>query len=457
MNTLPSFDLSRQGDDDNYIEDFEVVRQIGSGSFSNVFLCKKETSMVMLDEMDDLFIIKEINTNRLVKRYISESRIKFNRKNRFKKRPVKIEDDVGIKVDITPYQNDILINTEQEYYYKRLCNLIKSEIEILSNLDNSNIIKFYRSSKTNGIYYLRMEYCDGGDLFEYVKKNGNDFQFDISKINFLYGCLYQVSSGLKYLHEKNIIHRDIKLQNILIKNSYSGIEFKISDFGFACYDLSDSSFDNDTNGKLYFKLCGTPYYMAPEMTLNMNKYKKEKMTDPSVLQDVLKNFYFYTKNVDVWSFGICIYELVFGGFPFNDIYNVNSLETFYSSDDAEKIIHLKINKREIITDNFKSLLIGMLTFDNNKRYSIVDVLTDVCQITNTGMYKESDLEKEICDIINCEENMYFLERELSNKLQSQLHINSELAEMSWQQITNSNIKVVEDEENMFLTWYKKYV
>ena len=480
MNTLQSFDSSKRGDDENYIEDFEVVRQIGSGSFSNVFLCKREASMVTMEEMDDLFIIKEINTNRLVKKYISESRIKFNRKNRFKKNctlPNNTEDvkgntedikgnteyikgntggtlqinDRAIKVHITPYQNDILINTEQEYYYKRLYDLIKSEIEILSNLDNSHIVKFYRWSKTNSIYYLRMEYCDGGDLFEYVKKNGNDFQFDASKINFLYTCIYQVSSGLKYLHEKNIIHRDIKLQNILIKNSYSGIEFKISDFGFACYDLSDSSFDYDDKSilfKKYFKLCGTPYYMAPEIILNMNTYKKS---------GVLDTVYCYTKNVDIWSFGICIYELVFGGFPFNDVYNVNSLEKFYSSDNVEKNIHLKITKREIITDNFKSLLIGMLTVDNNKRHNIDDVVNKVGQITNTDIYKVTDLEKEMCDIINCEENMYFLEKELSNKLQSRLDIHSELGEVSWQQINTLSTSYIHDNENIFLTLYKRYM
>lgn len=457
MTTLSSFDSSKLGaDGENYIEDFEVIRQIGRGSFSNVFLCKREASMVIMEETDDLFIIKEINTNQLVKKYISESRIKFHRKNRFKKNGTLQINDRGIKVDITPYENDILINTEQEYYYKRLYDLINSEIEILSNLENSHIVKFYRWSKTNGIYYLRMEYCDGGDLFEYVKKNGNDFQFD-NKINFLYTCLYQVSSGLKYLHEKNIIHRDIKLQNILIKKSYSGIEFKISDFGFACYDLSDSSFDYDKRSilfKKYFKLCGTPYYMAPEIILNMNKSKGVKIEDLSIQQDALQDIYCYTKNVDIWSFGICIYELVFGGFPFNDIYNVTCLENFYSSDNVEKIIHLKINKREIITDNFKSLLIGMLTVDNNKRYNIVDVVKRVTQITHADIYKASDLEKEICDIINCEENIYFLERELSNKLENELHINSELAEMSWQQITNSNIQ---DKDNIFVTWYKRYM
>ena len=109
--------------DESYIGDFEIVKQIGSGSFSNVFLCKANLSSVIMEDTDELFIIKEINTNELVKKYITASRLKFSRKHRFKKQD-------GIKVDITPYERDILINTEQEYYYTKLRDLIASEIEI---------------------------------------------------------------------------------------------------------------------------------------------------------------------------------------------------------------------------------------------------------------------------------------------------------------------------------------
>ena len=85
-----------------------------------------------------------------------------------------------------------------------------------------------------------MEYCDGGDVYEYLKQNCCDFKYDKQKYNFLWEFCQQVPRGLEYIHEKNIIHRDIKLQNVLIKYKNDKVEFKISDFGFACYDLSDN-------------------------------------------------------------------------------------------------------------------------------------------------------------------------------------------------------------------------
>jgi serine/threonine protein kinase len=397
MNTLSSFDSSRQGVDDvNFIQDFEVIRQIGSGSFSNVYLCKKDASFVIMDDTDDLFIIKEINTHKLVKQY------KY-REYRFKRRE-------AIKAEITPYQNDTLVNTEQEYYYKKLHDLTYSEIEILSSFNDNNIVKFYSWNKNGGIYYLRMEYCDGGDVYQYLKQNGGDFQFDKKKYNFLWEFCHQVSRGLKYIHDKNIIHRDIKLQNVLIKYKNDRVEFKISDFGFACYDLSRGLNDdkNTTICKKYHKLCGTPYYMAPEIVINMNNKNKEK--------------YCYNKVIDTWSFGICLYELVFGGFPFVDIHSLDDLKIFYESDKVQISIDVKVTRREIITDDFKKILLSVLQIDDTKRYNIYDIIKEFDKLE--CIYVETDLEKEIADIINSEEHAY-----LNVKHQFLTESNYE---MSWQ-------------------------
>ena len=387
---------------ENYIEDFEIVRQIGKGSFSNVFLCKKEIPMMIINETEDLFIIKEINTNTLVKKYIKESN-----KNRFK-----AQQNKRVEIILTPY-NDILTNTEHEYYYNKLRDLITSEIEILSDLDNENIVKFYKFSKIDGIYYIRMEYCNGGDLYEYIKNV--DFLDNNKKEHLLYEFCYQISNGLKYIHEKNIIHRDIKLQNILVKNALNKIEFKISDFGFACYDLSNESLQFDLNTlnaerigeqdsnlcKKYYKLCGTPYYMAPEIVINMNT-------------TTLSNVKFYNKNIDIWSFGICIYELIFQTFPFTNIFNIVDLENFYKKN-AQEIITNKINNRKIIKKEFKNFLLGLLSVDNYKRYNIKDIIQIVNE-DNFKIYSETDLEKEMVEIINCTENVYVLKTKLSNKL-----------------------------------------
>lgn len=396
-------------DDVNFIKDFEVLRQIGSGSFSNVFLCKKDASFVIMDDTDDLFIIKEINTHELVKKYMVK-----HREYIFKRRE-------AVKVEITPYQKDVLVNTEQEYYYKKLHDLTYSEIEILSSFDDKNIVKFYTWHKTEGIYYLRMEYCDGGDVYEYLKQNGSDFQFDKEKRNFLLEFCKQVFTGLKYIHEKNIIHRDIKLQNVLIKYKNDKVEFKISDFGFACYDLSQPSdiVGKDIIRKKYYKLCGTPYYMAPEIVININNPNKLK--------------YCYNKLVDTWSFGICIYELVFGGFPFTNLSSLEDLKDFYELEDVQETIDLKIKRREIITEQFKELILGMLKIDYNKRYCTTDKF-DMLK----SVYVEIDLEKEIADIINSEEHAYLADGEprylnIKHKFLTESECLNTV-EMSWQYV-----------------------
>ena len=412
--------------DVNFIKDFEVVRQIGSGSFSNVFLCKKDNIMDEIDDTDDLFIIKEINTHELVKKYMVK-----HREYRFKRREaVKVEiplSKVLLDGKVTPYQKNVLVNTEQEYYYKKLHDLTYSEIEILTSFDDKNIVKFYTWDKTEGIFYLRMEYCDGGDVYEYLKQNGSDFQFDKQKYNFLLEFCKQVSRGLEYIHEKNIIHRDIKLQNVLINYKNNKVEFKISDFGFACYDLSDTEAslnydkDKDIICKKYYKLCGTPYYMAPEIVININNHKKQGL-------------YCYNKLVDTWSFGICIYELVFGGFPFANSGSLEELKAFYESEDVQETIDLKITRREIITEQFKELILGMLRVCNNKRYSIHNISINFNQLKS--IYVERDLEKEIADIINSEENAYNMTSNMKD-IKHQFLTESEglnHVEMSWQYV-----------------------
>lgn len=385
----------------NFIQDFEVVRQIGSGSFSNVYLCKRDASFVMMDEIDDLFIIKEINTHKLVKRYM----VKYKGDYRFKRREV-------IGEEITPYEKGVLINTEQEYYYKKLHDLTLSEIEILSSFNDDNIVKFYTWNKTGGIYYLRMEYCDGGDVYEYIKKNGRDFQFSKEKYDFLWEFCNQVARGLEYIHDKNIIHRDIKLQNVLIKTLSDKLYFKISDFGFACYDLADCiCYDTESLAcKKYYKLCGTPYYMAPEIVVNMNREKKYA--------------YCYNKVADIWSFGICIYELIFGGFPFTDLQNIDDLCTFYEMDSAQEDINNKIEDRVMIHDDFKKLMLHLLVIPSEARYRIHNVINSLSQIKS--IYVKTDLEKEMSDIINSQEHAYLT---IKHKFLTESDI-----EMSWQYV-----------------------
>lgn len=126
-----------------------------------------------------------------------------------------------------------------------------------------------------------MELCQGGDLLQYVKRR-KKLEEPIAKYLFR-----QIIVGLGYLHKKNIIHRDIKLENILIDNE--GV-VKICDFGA-------SIVKPDLSKKLEF--IGTPAYMAPEMT-DCKKTGKGK----------------YTNKVDVWAAGVVLFVMVYGHLPF---------------------------------------------------------------------------------------------------------------------------------------------
>ena len=433
------------------INDYEVIRQIGKGSFSNVFLCKQEMPLFINESQshDELFIIKEININELVKRYmLNNSHVNNSRKSCKNKNEDKNED---VKVNITPYdKGGYKFNTEQDYYFKRLQELIESEIEVLNILDHDNIIKFYGWTKKRGVYYLRMEYCNGGDVYEYLKgdsKNGRN-TFNGFSNEFLYEFIKQTTSGLKYLHDKNIIHRDIKLHNVLIKRNNGKIEFKISDFGFACYDLSNNNITDidEALAKKYYKLCGTPYYMAPEIILNMNKleniaYYKQKCN---------MDKFFYNDKIDIWSYGICIYELLFNILPFSNIKNINDLENYYRLNNIQTTMTKKIMKKTMINNELKQLLLNMLQVESKNRFSITQVNEYITE--KLKPLKELD-DHGIDDLINCKENAYLKNETMKQHIIRNPVLQSGTANGSWEKINKSSSLILKmSVQKGFMDW-----
>lgn len=444
------------------IQDYEVIKQIGKGSFSNVFLCKNDIPLHIgdIESNDEFFIIKEININELVKSYMNRRTGSTVRRVNKAKRDN--SDNSNIQVNITPYKNESeLINTEQDYYFKRLKELIESEIEILSSLDHPNIIKFFGYNKSNGIYYLRMEYCNGGDVYDFLKGTGSD-RFRNSSggftNSFLYEFLNQTIGGLKYIHDKNIVHRDIKLHNVLIKYSSSGgIQFKISDFGFACYDLYGMN-DEDINlddilSKKYYKLCGTPYYMAPEIILNINNM--ENITVYKQTKSSKGKSQYYNKNIDIWSLGICIYELMFNLLPFSNIRNINDLERFYKLENIQEIMNKKIKRRIGLRDDFKNIMLKMMTVDKTKRCSVNDMynfLQDTrCVI---DLVDDKTPSTSVIDIVNCRENNY-VKNEVMKKDIVINPVKQEYGQLdlSWEKINKSSSLIMKmSVQQGFLHW-----
>ena len=195
-----------------------------------------------------------------------------------------------------------------------------------------------------------MEYINGGNLFSFVKKRR---KLSEKTAKFLFR---QIIEGIKHIHQNNIVHRDIKLENILIDVNNN---IKICDFGIGKILSS--------NDELLYDQCGTPMYIAPEIFLSS---KKKGYKGPPV---------------DIWSSGIALYIMLSGSLPFdiNQYYLDNLLDKNISSEEEEKrhniilqkvIINNEPKKIENISKEAKNLLAGLLNKNPDKRLTIDEIL-----------------------------------------------------------------------------------
>jgi serine/threonine protein kinase len=389
----------------------------------------------------------------------------FNTKGITIKKNSRLNDTAS--VNITPWHRKITqtINvnySEEEYYYNRLQDLIESEILILKNLHHKNIIKFFSSTLNNDVYSIKMEYCEFGDLYTILKEKGKHI-YELKKLRnhfngfndtFIKSYLKDTINALNYINEKNLIHRDIKLHNILVKKNGDEFVFKLSDFGFTCYDLSQesdsnlinldmSSFLNITPESLkrkYYKLCGTPYYMAPEIILNMDKFEQLMGNNDDTCTKLLN----YDKKIDIWSYGICLYELIFNTLPFTNLSDMNDLKIFYTKKDNQELIYKNINNKEILSDYIKDILKRMITIDPINRISIEELTRLDYTTTFINLLINQTNTNTISDEINMDSWVY---EELNIK--SQLNLKD-----SWDKSSSSlNLSTVLD--NNFKDWLNK--
>ncbi|XP_030099482.1 serine/threonine-protein kinase Nek5 isoform X4 [Mus musculus] len=156
----------------------------------------------------------------------------------------------------------------------------KNEVILLARMEHPNIVTFFSSFQENGRLFIVMEYCDGGDLMQRIQRQrGVMFSEDQILCWFV-----QISLGLKHIHDRKILHRDIKSQNIFL--SKNGMVAKLGDFGTA-RTLNDSM-------ELAQTCAGTPYYLSPEICQNRP----------------------YNNKTDIWSLGCVLYELCTLKHPF---------------------------------------------------------------------------------------------------------------------------------------------
>ena len=213
---------------------------------------------------------------------------------------------------------------------------IKNEIDILKKLDHPNIVKIYEFYDTKKNYFIITEYCKHGELYSYIKYSYTETQLAV--------LFYQVFSGLCYLHDNHILHRDLKLENIMISeiekdlsSNYDFFWIKIIDFGTA------KIFKKSKNERT---VVGSSYYIAPEVL-------KQK----------------YNEKCDTWSVGVILYMLIVGRAPFDGKTDEEIIENIKKGKYNKKHPKLVNSSEEV-----QNLVFSLLETNIKKRLSSKEAL-----------------------------------------------------------------------------------
>ncbi|KAK3092537.1 hypothetical protein FSP39_004100 [Pinctada imbricata] len=218
------------------------------------------------------------------------------------------------------------------------------EVRIMKLLDHPNIVKLFEVIETEKTLYLVMEYASGGEVFDYLVAHGRMKEKE-ARAKFR-----QIVSAVQYCHQKHIVHRDLKAENLLLD---SDMNIKIADYGFSNEFVPGNKLDT---------FCGSPPYAAPEL------FQGKKYDGPEV---------------DVWSLGVILYTLVSGSLPF-DGQNLKELR--------ERVLRGKYRIPFYMSTDCENLLKKFLVLNPTKRASLENIMRD--KWMNIG-YEDDDLKPYI--------------------------------------------------------------
>ncbi|EAX98600.1 CAMK family protein kinase [Trichomonas vaginalis G3] len=285
------YEFYEEEDDDdqdpNKLFEYDILQEIGQGAFAKVFLIRNR-------ETDTLYAAKAYSMFQLLQRRLGEE------------------------------------PREARFF---------SEVKILSTINHKNCLKIIELIKDDVTHkiYLIVPYAGRGPL------SPKCWEANIMDEKDAKDVFKQLAEGIQYLHNNNIVHRDIKPDNVLIQDDGNVM---LCDFSVSKQLSSSDELVDDTQG--------TPAFRAPE----------EQLTDP-----------FDAKKSDVWSYGISLYVMIFGHLPYDiDFENDNFVQQDIKL--SQQILNTEINleRNPPISQELKSLFQAIFVHDPKKRPSISEVL-----------------------------------------------------------------------------------
>ncbi|KAI3386487.1 hypothetical protein SNEBB_005290 [Seison nebaliae] len=230
-----------------------------------------------------------------------------------------VHDVVGVNVAIKIINREVIKEMA-------VVSKVKREIRNMHIFNHPHIIRLYEVISTPSDIYMVMEYVSGGELFDYIVREGGVGEVQARKF------FQQIISGVAYCHEKRVVHRDLKPENLLL-DEYNNV--KIADFG-----LSNMMED----GEFLKTSCGSPNYAAPE---------------------VISGKLYPGPEVDIWSCGVILYALLCGTLPFDD----EDVTVLF-----RKIKNGLYHTPNDMPEGVRDLIRGMLTVDSLKRTTLPQII-----------------------------------------------------------------------------------
>lgn len=304
-------------------------------------------------------------------------------------------EDVAIKI----FDKKMLMKEDGEESVKKLLE----ENEVLAMLDNDHITRLYEVIDTDDIMYIIMEYCSGGELFDFIIAHGHLEEYEACKI------LHQIMFAVDFCHSHGVVHRDLKPENLLLDQSR---DIKLIDFGLADHWAENGPrLEGLEHG-------GSPSYLPPEVIVDD--------------EDILIG-----PPVDVWALGVILYALISGALPFSG-------ETIYDEEGNpeedlnslfEGIVKGKFKMPNFVSQEGQELLRGMLHTDPVERFTLEKIrqtkwyqrFHDPINEVGSRERVDDDIRPELIDELghfgyNCEQTLDDLRCKRRNATTAHYHL-----------------------------------